>query len=130
MPSYVLKTSSDPAEDLYCIYSTVVDAVTGIGTRDEIRAHLASEGGHPMEINGRFAHADALGSSCLIANSTGDGGYQVWYGYTDDSLTIGEGPGGKGELPRGDLSAYCRALLDDEGSADRAARLVIGGKDQ
>lgn len=118
MPNYVLKTSPDETEDLYCIYLTIVDAVTVIGTRDEIRAHLIAEGGHPMEAAGRIAHAAALGSSCNVANDD----YQVWYGYLDDTITIAEGPGGCGELPRGSLAAYCRALeTDDEATA---ARLV------
>lgn len=117
MPSYVLKPSPD--EDLYCIYSTVVDAVTHIGTREEIRAYLLHQDGVNGKPDERLDRADRNGTSCLI-DSDGTG---AWYGWNDETIRIMEGPGGPGELSRADLSAYCHALLEDE-DGTRAAALV------
>lgn len=116
MPSYVLKTSPD--EDLYCIYSTVVDAITHIGDREEIRAYLLHQDGAGGKPDERLDRADKNGTSCLIDS----GGNGAWYGWGEETIPIGEGPGGPGNLPRTDLAAYCRALLDDDEEA--AARLV------
>ncbi|PRY56467.1 hypothetical protein [Glycomyces artemisiae] len=123
MPSYVLKASPDESEDLYGIYSTIVDAFTFVGTREEIHTEFTGRGRHPMEVNALIAHADALGSSCGIA----DDQFQVWYGWAEKTVTIGEGPG-CGELPRKNLSAYLRAI--EAHNLDAAAALVISDQEE
>jgi len=98
MPSFVLKASPD--EDLYCIYSTTVDAVVFIGTRGETRQHLLYEDGSNGRPDERLERADETGSSCR----------EPGYGWDAESLWIGEGPG-HGHLPRASLSEYLQALL-------------------
>jgi len=113
MPSYVLKASPD--EDLYAIYSTIVDAIVFIGPRGETRQHLLHQDGINGKPDERLARADQNGSSCLI-DSDGTG---VWYGWNDEAIRIMEGPGGPGRLPRANLSAYLRALeVADEATAE------------
>lgn len=99
MPSYVLKASPDASEDLYCIYSTVVDAVTVIGTRGDIRQYLLHQDGVNGKPDERLERADLNGTSCKI------GAPDFWYGWNDEHIPIGEGPG-DGQLPRKDLSTY------------------------
>lgn len=118
MPSYVLKASPDTSEDLYCIYSTIVDAVTVIGTRGDIRQYLLHQDGVNGEPDARLARADQNGSSCLI-DSDGTG---VWYGWAEEFISIGEGPG-DGNLPRKDLSAYLGYMEANNNEA--AAALVV-----
>jgi hypothetical protein len=117
MPSYVLKASPDASEDLYCIYSTIVDAVTVIGTRGDIRQYLLHQDGVNGKPDERLERADQNGSSCLI-DSDGTG---VWYGWAEESISIREGPG-DGELPRKDLSAYLGYMEAHNNEA--AAKLV------
>lgn len=123
MPSYVLKASQDESEDLYGIYSTIVDAFTFVGTREEIHTEFTGRGRHPMEVNALIAHADALGSSCGIA----DDHFQIWYGWAEKTINIGEGPG-SGELSRKDLVAYLRAI--EAHNLDAAAALVMPDVDE
>lgn len=124
MPSYVLKASRD--EDLYCIYSTIVDAVVLIGDREETRAYLLHQDGVNGKPDERLARADSNGTSCRIDS----GGNGAWYGWGEETIPIGEGPGGPGELPRGDLAAYCRALLEDEDGSRAAAMVKPDTKEQ
>lgn len=115
---YVLKTSADPASDLYALYSTNTDAVLTVGTRDAMRRYLVAEAATPLEsagIDARLERADRLGSSCLAPAAA--------LGYDDDIVIIGEGPGGPGYLPRNDLHAYCAALdVDDDEAAGALVR--------
>lgn len=114
MPSYVLKAS--PEEDLYGIYSTIVDAFVFIGTRGETRQHLLYEDGVNGMPDERLERADRNGASCKI------GAPDFWYGWNDEFISIGEGPG-DGNLPRKDLAAYLRYLEANNNEA--AAALVV-----
>lgn len=116
MPSYVLKASPDTSEDLYCIYSTVVDAVTVLGTRGDIRQYLLHEDGENGKPDERLERTDRNGTSCKI------GAPDFWYGWADETIRIMEGPGGPGSLPRTHLSAYLVALEANNNEA--AAKLV------
>lgn len=125
MSKYILKPSPDRDEDLYCIYSDNVDAVTVIGTRSEIRDHLdtCSNCGGSTDADARLDRADRTGSSALVPSP--DDPFHAW---STETIRIMEGPGGPGWMPRGDLSAYCRALLDDDETT--AARLVQPDPDE
>jgi len=122
MGDFILKASPD--EDLYLIWSTVVDAPTWVfGSSDEIADHLWAEWRRqhpdcsPKPGTGpaaRLARADIHGSS-MIDPQIG--------GWGDESLLLGNGTPDDGwwyELPRTNLTAYARALLDQ----DEAAALV------
>jgi hypothetical protein len=118
MGNFILKASEDATEDLYCIYSTVVDAVTVLGTREEIAQYLVSEGASDFGAKLRLANTDRNGSSCLVDT----GGTGVWYGWGDEFIHISEGPG-NGNLPRVHLGEYLRLLEAHRGT--EAAALVV-----
>lgn len=115
----ILKASQDPAEDLYCLYSTVTDAVTVIGTRGEIRQYLIHNERPRAETDERLEYADRNGTSHRV-DTFGTG--EFWFGWNVETLAIGDGPGAPGELPRGDLSAYLQAIEANNLAA--AAQLV------
>jgi len=118
MPSYVLKASPD--EDLYGIYSTIVDAFVFIGTRGETRQHLLYEDGVNGRPDERLERADLNGTSSRI------GAPDFEYGWGEETISIGEGPG-HGELHRKDLVAYLRAI--EANNLETAAALVVPDTD-
>lgn len=93
----VIKTS--PGEDLYMIFSTIVDDITMIGTR----AELSDEGISDME----FEKADQFGSSSAMRRGLWESGplpvsrtetrnKNMWY-----------------QLKREDFSRYAHLMLED-----------------
>lgn len=64
MPSFVVKAAPD--EDLYAIYSTIVDAFVFIGTRGETRQRLLYEDGINGRPDERMERADLNGTSSRI----------------------------------------------------------------
>lgn len=62
MASTILRADKDT--DLYCVWSSVVEAPTFIGTRDEIRRHL-TETSAPADVDERLTRADQAGTSSL-----------------------------------------------------------------
>lgn len=133
MPSYVVKAAPD--EDLYLIWSTIVDCATHIGTRPEIAEHLWSEHrrGHPdcdpkpgTGPDARMARADKTGSSVIEPEGA--------YGWDDDAFTVMEAAprdGHRYELPRANLAAYARALLaGDEAAAHALLRRIPDEDDE
>lgn len=119
MPSFVVKAAPD--EDLYAIYSTIVDAFVFIGTRGETRQRLLYEDGINGRPDERMERADLNGTSSRI------GGPDFEYGWNDPTIAVREGPG-CGELPRKDLVAYLRAI--EAHNLDDAAALVMPDVDE
>lgn len=119
MPSFVVKAAPD--EDLYGIYSTIVDSFVFIGTRGETRQRLLYEDGINGRPDERLEHADLHGTSSRI------GGPEFEYGWNDPTIDIREGPG-SGGLPRKDLSAYLTAI--EAHNLDAAAALVVPDADE
>ena len=64
MGSCVIKAAKD--RDLYCVWSSIVEAPTYIGTREEMRRHLGPGGEE------RLSRADQFGTSALGWSSPGD----------------------------------------------------------
>jgi hypothetical protein len=132
MPSYVVKAARD--EDLYLIWSTVVDCATYVGTRAEIAEHLWSEHrrGHPdcdpkpgSGPDARMARADKTGSSVLEPAGA--------YGWDDAAFMVMEAAPHDDhwyELPRANLAAYARALLADDEPAAHALLRRIPDEDE
>lgn len=102
MPQYVVKVTPD--DDLYVMWSTVVDAPAVWGTRDEIAEHLLRrdekkpEFAKP-EIEDRMARADLYGTSS----------FQGDYGWDDDCFMYHQ----SGWFPRSRLTAFL-ASFDPE----------------
>jgi hypothetical protein len=118
MSNYILKAAAPADDDLYCIYSTVIDAVTVIGTNYEIARCLRDEGQDPWAVTIRLDRTDRNGTSCTVATD----GTGFWYGWGEEFIHIGEGPG-NGNLRRRDLGAYLRAMM--AGDDDAAASFVV-----
>lgn len=123
MTRAIVKPETDV--DLYAVYSENTDAILFVGDREAVRRWLVEDADRvadrsPVVIEGRLDRAKVYGSSSRIPLGAGDG---VLYGWADESLRIGEGPGGPGTLPRGALFAYCGYL--QHGDLERAAACVL-----
>lgn len=109
---YIVKAARDA--DLYCEWSTVVDAPVLIGTR----AEFLNE--YDASVEPRLERADEHGTSARWPRET-----DPIFGWNHDEFLIMNGPGAGGTLKRADLEAYCRYLLtDSDESTDAAAALV------
>lgn len=112
MPTIILRTAPD--RDQYVLWSTIVDNVTHVGTRDETMAYLLAEHGrrHQPEATRALDAADATGTS----DRGGWGAYPV-----GPFLVHEAAEPGPWLLYRGDLAAYADALVDDAtgGTAQR-----------
>lgn len=107
MGSYVLRAARD--SNLYCVWSDNVEAAVLIGTRQEIEAECDDV------TPARLRRADEHGTSALWPSRT-----DPVCGWTQSHLTVMEGAGGPGSLPRDRLEEYCRHLLaGDEAAAGR-----------
>lgn len=101
MPSYIVKPDRD--EDFYVMWSEVVDAPTGWGTRAEFKANPWFT---PDDVaDARFDRADQAGSSA----SWGDPNDPI-YGWQDDAFVYLQ----RGVLPRGNLREAINRLNTDE----------------
>jgi hypothetical protein len=109
MPSFIVKASPD--EDWYCRWSTIVDAPTYWGSREE----LTSAAWQPEEVAAeRFERADANGTSACIPGVPAD---EQWFGWNDGDFILmeagpdyPEGEDGCWLLPRANLRAFCEGL--------------------
>lgn len=122
MGEFVVKASPDV--DLYLIWSTITDCPYYVGTREEIREHLWDEyrSEHPHSTpqpgyspDDRMARADEHGTSAQAPAGM--------YGWDDEAFSIREVVPDDGhwyELPRVNLVAYARALLDEDEPAAHA----------
>jgi hypothetical protein len=120
MPTMILKGDRDT--DLYCQWSTVVDAPTWVGTRDELLASLLT---HPdayssyldmtprQVITARVDRADLTGTSAYREYGFGE--------WDSNGFIVGHHTGIQGGgfrwLGRGDLTAYLTALRDEQWQA-------------
>jgi hypothetical protein len=111
MPSFLVKASPD--EDWYCRWSTIVDAPTAWGSREQ----MTREAHDPREVAPeRFERADRNGTSAMIP---GTPDAEQWFGWSDGEFILAEaGPdyreGGSWMLPRANLRAFCEALEADQ----------------
>lgn len=92
MPSYILRADQNEPP-LYCMWSTVVDNITGIGSREEIQADHFFGPEATAEV--RFDRADVRGTSDMSA--------EPFFGAWDDELLMVEQ---LGLLPRTKLREY------------------------
>jgi hypothetical protein len=114
----IIKPESD--RDLYVLWSSVVDNVTGVGTRQEIVEFWREEYGRSSldGLDRALARADATGTSDRTFR---------FGGWDDDDLTVAEpveGEVGFYRLPRRNLAAYALALVEDEVDREAVLRLV------
>jgi hypothetical protein len=122
MPQFVLKTKPEDGEGdpaLWVVWSTVVDAITAVGTKDEIRDLLIEDEIKMFEkqLDMRLARAEKIGTSAMGPGEIPTGG---WH---DTDLIVMEGPGGRGDLGRAKLHEYAKAVMEDR--EDDAAAMVI-----
>ena len=121
MPSYIVKASPD--EDFYVVWSTVVDAPTGWGTR----AALEHWRPGPDTAPERFDRADDNGTSAAWTDWPKEDQPYAWG--DSDGFGLGEvGPerdGGSYTLPRANLRAFCERLETDERGAETADLLTF-----
>lgn len=105
MPSIVVKAT--PERDLYAIWSTIVDSVTFIGTRREMKRHLTVH--RDVHANDapevRLARADVNGTSALYPY------LPPYYGAWEDTGFIYKQ---RGWLPRSRLVELLDRLAADE----------------
>ena len=109
MPSYVVKAAPD--EDLYCMWSTIVDCPTWYfeSREDALR--------HPEVSDERIGRAIATGTSSI------DG----FYGWSEDRFHIREVTPDADHfwfLPRANLSAYIRSAMETDDPSKRWHLLV------
>lgn len=106
MPTYIVKPDRD--RDFYVSWSTVVDNVTGCGTRSDFIAE-------PDVTEERMARADANGTSALDPSA---------YGWDDETFLVHNMPDPPhvGLLPRKLLAQF--ALLCVEGRDTEAAAFL------
>ena len=113
-----MKASQD--RDLYCMWSTVVDNVTYIWTREEV---LAAQ---PRD---RVDRADKFGSSVILKSENAESVYTSREGGCDHTGFIVTNIEGSPHpfywLKRSDLAAYLDALLTDDDEAMYTVLAVI-----
>lgn len=113
----------DREQDLYAVYSSVVDSVIFYGTREEMIAESKEEYGRSGESNCLQAldRADEYGTSAR----DGGGKWPHTGAWEDEELLIMEG-GGPGYLRRTDLQAYCELVCigDNEPDWAEVAKLI------
>lgn len=107
MPSYIIKP--EPDEDLYVLWSDVVEAPVIIGTRAEVTRVLQSWGRPAEAERDRFDRADRHGSSAMWPKTD-----RPIYGWDDAAGFIAEQ---RGVLRRGDLTVYARLRLANDPAA-------------
>lgn len=97
-----------PDRDLYCLWSTVVDNVTWIGTRDEALRNEHAD---------RVARADTYGTSVVTREDNPSSDYTSREGGWDDRGFVVTNITGSPKpfywLPRGHLAAYLDAIMSD-----------------
>jgi hypothetical protein len=109
MPRYLVKVTPD--EDLYVEWSTIVDAPTAWGTREEMFEYLLrwdqkkEEYARP-EIEERFARADEYGTSSLHRD----------YDWDDDEFMYLQ----SGLVPRARLAEFLHSFNPEDQSFDES----------
>lgn len=111
MPGFIVKPVAE--EDFYVRWSTVVDAPTDYGTRQELEDSLGEKEGAPE----RFTRADELGSSMCDPALPRD---QQWFGWHERSFILMEWEipdrrhDGHYEIPRENIRALCEQPEDTD----------------
>jgi hypothetical protein len=123
MPSVLVKAT--PGRDLYCVWSTVVDNVTWIGTRAAFVAERPGDESSPE----RLARTDLRGTSVITHEDDPRSDYATAeYGWDDTGFVvtnITNSPEPFYWLPRANLAAYLDAILADDDAAMYATLNVI-----
>lgn len=102
MGSCVIKASKD--RDLYCVWSSIVEAPTFIGTRRELLRHLGPRAEE------RLTRADQLGTSMLGWDTPGDSPTSHLTGSWEYGGLIVEQ---RGTLPRDRMADFLTAYESD-----------------
>ena len=117
MPSFIVKPIA--TDDFYVVWSTVVDAPTGWGSKSELMQQLGSDEGAPE----RFQRADERGTSMKDPTLPLD---RQWFGWHEDAFMLREwaipnARHGEGiySIPRANLRALC------EGAGDPTSLLIF-----
>lgn len=114
MPTFIVKPKAD--EDFYVAWSTIVDAPTTYGTREEI-----SRDPHARASAERLARADEYGTSMMCPALPRD---EQWFGWHDDSFLVGEvsipnrREGGAYYVSRCNIRALCEREAAGEDPTD------------
>jgi len=110
VPSFIVKPIAD--EDFYVVWSTVVDAPTGCGSREELARDLGPAKGAPE----RFDRADKFGTSMKDPEIARD---CQWFGWHDKAFRLAEWPipnarrnEGIYQVPRENIRALCEQSED------------------
>lgn len=119
MPSFIVKPVA--SDDFYVVWSTVVDAPTGCGSRKELARQL----GPTVGSSERFERADEFGTSMQDPQIPRN---RQWFGWHDKAFMLREWPipnarHGEGiyDVPRENVRALCE-LPDD---ADPTSLLIF-----
>lgn len=111
MPGFIVKPIAD--EDFYVRWSTIVDAPTAFGSREELAAELGPEHGSPD----RFERADEFGTSMCDPEIARD---RQWFGWHKMEFMLREWPipnarsEGTYGVPRENVRALCEQDEDDD----------------
>ena len=108
MARFIMKAS--PTDDLYCEWSSIVEAPTWIGTRSELIAYLSEhrfEGDRcqahaPEEAEARIARVDQTGTSVRFRI-----GPHIEGSWDDEGIIYQQ----QGMLPRSRLTAFLRRFI-------------------
>lgn len=113
MPSFIVKPRA--GEDFYVVWSTVVDAPTMFGTRDELISDYPSRSEFASE---RFDRADEYGTSMCDPDLPRD---RQWFGWHDEAFRLENWPipnarHGEGiyEVRRENVRALCERYPDGD----------------
>lgn len=105
MPRYIVKPCRD--HELYCVWSTISDAMVYVGSRDQVEAYcrpILEETLLPeYRVEARTARAEKTGTSAMDGE----------FGFDDQSTMIVQSDGGFFGLHRSDLYRYAEHILHD-----------------
>jgi hypothetical protein len=105
VPSFIVKP--DPDDDFYVEWSTVVDAPTAYGSREELTADLGPRSGSAE----RFDRADEFGTSMCDPLLPRD---DQFFGWNDKEFTVHNVGAPTGKLiARKDIRELCERLDSD-----------------
>lgn len=112
MPNFIVKPVT--AEDFYVAWSTIVDAPTAFGSREELAGLLRGDESKPE----RFDRADEYGTSMQDPELPRD---HQWFGWHDEAFMLREWPipnarydEGTYEVPRENVRALCERYPDGD----------------
>lgn len=101
MPSFIIKPKR--TEDFYVLWSTIVDAPTAFGSREDLSATLGATEGRAE----RFDRAEEFGTSMCDPELPPNA---QWFGWNDEEFIIREVGPIDGHISRNDLRTLCERL--------------------